>query len=592
MIGLDFSQPVQAALALSILAGMFVLFVRETYPVEVTAMGGAAVMVVLGLLPIKDGVAVLSNSAPWTIALMFLVMGGLVRTGAVEMIISVAERHAASRPKATIVGLFAFVAVASAFMNNTPLVAVMIPVVIQLAVRMKTAPSKLLIPLSYMTVMGGMITLIGTSTNLLVDGVAREQGLAPFSLFEIAPLGILVTLAGGAYLALFGDRLLPSRQSMGALLTDRSRMKYFTEVAVPEGSSLIGRAPLDVDLFRRDGVRVVDVLRGDASLRRDLAPVLLAEGDRVVLRTQMTELLGLKAHKDVVLVDKLSSVATETVEVLISPGCRMIGRSLGELRLRRRYGVYVLAAHRRNQNIGRQLDELVVRVGDTLLLEGAIGDIQRLAADMDLIDITHPTIKAFRRNKSPIAIAALIFIVVLAAFDAAPIMALALLAVVVILLTRCIDSDEAFSFVDGRLLAMIFAMLAVGEGLDQSGAVGLIVGAVRPWMEGMSPFLMILCVYFLGVVLTEFLSNNAVAVVYTPIAMELGTSLGLDPRPFAVAVMFSATLAFATPVGYQTNMMVYGPGGYRFSDYMKIGIPLNFITGILASVMIPLIWPL
>ena len=161
-----------------------------------------------------------------------------------------------------------------------------------------------------------------------------------------------------------------------------------------------------------------------------------------------------------------------------------------------------------------------------------------------------------------------------------------------ILLTRCIDSDEAFSFVDGRLLAMIFAMLAVGEGLDHSGAVGLIVTAVEPWLEGLSPFLMILCVYLLGLILTEFLSNNAVAVIYTPIAIELGMSLGLDPRPFVVAVMFSATLAFATPIGYQTNMMVYGPGGYRFSDYMKIGIPLNILTGLLASALIPLLWPL
>jgi di/tricarboxylate transporter len=592
MFGLEIAAEWQPWVAMAIMVGMLGLFVRETYPVEVTALGGAALMLVLGILPVKDGISVLSNPAPWTIVLMFLVMGGLVRTGAVEMVIRAAERHVGDRPKMTIVVLFGFIAVASAFMNNTPLVAVMIPVVMQIAVKMGTAPSKLLIPLSYVTVMGGMITLIGTSTNLLVDGVAAENGLEHFSIFEIAPLGIAITIVGGAFLALTANKLLPVRQSMGVLLSDRRKMKYFTEVAIPEDSPLIGQAVLEIDLFKRDGVRLIDVLRGDASLRRDLAPVVLAAGDRVVLRTEMTELLGLQNRKDLHLVDKLSSTQTETVEVLISPGCRMEGRRLGELRLRRRYGVYVLAAHRRNQNIGRQLDDLTVRVGDTLLLEGAVEDIQRLAADMDLVDISRPSIKPFRRTKAPIAVAALAGIVVLSAFDVAPILALGLVAVAVILITRCVDAEEAFSFVDGRLLAMIFAMLAVGQGLDHSGAVSLMVEAVAPSMAGLSPFLMILSVYFLGLVLTEFLSNNAVAVIYTPIVIELAQSLGLDARPFVVAVMFSASVAFATPVGYQTNMMVYGPGGYRFSDYMRVGIPLNIITGLVASALIPLIWPL
>jgi len=211
---------------------------------------------------------------------------------------------------------------------------------------------------------------------------------------------------------------------------------------------------------------------------------------------------------------------------------------------------------------------------------------------MDLVDISRPKVAAFRRPKAPIAIAALALIVVLSALDVAPILPLALIAVAVILITHCVDSDEAFSFVDGRLLAMIFAMLAVGEGLEQSGAVDMIVGGVAPWLEGLGPFLIILAVYAIGLIMTEFLSNNAVAVIYTPIAIELAEKLGHDPRPFVVAVMFSATLAFATPVGYQTNMMVYGPGGYKFSDFTRVGLPLNIITMLVCALLIPLIWPL
>ena len=592
MLGLELAQDTQAYVALGILFVMFVLFVRETFPVEVTAICGAAAMILVGILPEKEALKVLSNNAPWTIALMFMVMGGLVRTGAVEQIIGLAERHVGNRPKTTIAVLFVFVGLASSVMNNTPLVAVMIPVVIQMAARIGSAPSKLLIPLSHMTVLGGMLSLIGTSTNLLVDGSAHSAGLDHFGLFEIAPLGIAVMIAGGLYLAIFGRWLLPDRQSMASLLGDRKRTKYFTEVAIPEDSVLVGTPVLEVQQFKRAGVRVVDVLRGDLSLRRDLAGAVLQGGDRVVLRTEMTELLDMQSRTDMRIVDKLSSVQTETVEVLITPGCRLIGRALGELRLRRRYGVYVLAAHRKSQNIGRQLDELVVQVGDTLLLEGAMEDIKRLADDMDMVDVSHPKQRAYRRGKAPIAIGALLFVVVLSSFEVAPIYTLGFFAVAAILLTRCIDSDEALSFVDGRLMAMIFAMLAVGEALDRSGAVVMIVNFVQPLMEGLPPFAMILAVYLLGLILTEFLSNNAVAVLYTPIAIELAQQLGADPRPFVVAVMFSATLAFATPIGYQTNMMVYGPGGYKFTDFTKVGVPLNIITWLLCSALIPLIWPL
>jgi di/tricarboxylate transporter len=588
--------PLAPYLAVALLLGLFALFVTEIRPPEIVAFCGAALALALGLITTDDILAAFANPAPATIGAMFILSAALVRTGALEAVIDGLRDLAGRRPVIAIVSLLGGAAAASAFMNNTPVVMVLIPIVITLAREMRFAASKLLIPLSYMVILGGTCTLIGTSTNLLVDGVTRDMGFEPFTLFEIAPLGICVALVGGLFLGLVGTRLLPVRASPSLQLGDRQPKNWLADLHVEQDSPLVGQPVLEVPAFTRSGGRVVDVIRADQSLRRKLREVQIEAGDTVVVKTRDAELMTLRETTSegaaIAGLQPAGSRSSVVVEVLVGPSARVLGRTLGEMRWRRRYGVYPMALHREGTALTARLEDTRLEIGDTLLIDGAPEDIARLAEDAGLANLSQSGARAMRRGKAPIAIAVLAGVVLLSALNVAPILTLSLIGVAIVLLTRCLDADEGVGALDGRLLLLVVSMLAIGSALDRSGALDLIVGWLAPVLGKASPLLALAIIYAATSFLTELVTNNAVAVLMTPIAAGVATQLGLDPRPFIVAVMFGASASFATPIGYQTNTLVYNAGGYKFTDFLRIGLPMNILIGIVTVLLAPLIWPL
>jgi di/tricarboxylate transporter len=590
---IEMPETIAPFVVLAVVAVLFAAFVTERRPPEVVAMGAVAVLLISGSLSTTDFLDVFSNAAPLTIAAMFILSGAMERTGLIEAVGRYVSEMAVQKPFLALPMMMGAVMLASAFVNNTPVVIVLIPVVIRLAQRLKKAPSKLLIPLSYAAILGGTCTLIGTSTNLLVDGVAREAGLVPFGMFEISGIGVLMAASGMLYVLITGQRLLPDRHTIGDILDGGGRPRFLTEILIPQDSPLIGQKVTDIDAFKRAEARVVDVLRGEESLRRRLQEVVLEPGDRVVLKTRLGEVMSLReeGHFATPDMEPLRVRETMVVEALVGPRSRLVGQVLGRTRIRRAYGVYPMAVHRAGENLGRRFDHITLQSGDTLLLEGAAEDIRRLSAAEGLVNLAEPSEPPLRRDKAPFVLVVLATVVALAALEVMPIAGLAAIGAAAVLLTRCVDVDEALQAVDWHILLLIFAMLGVGAAMETSGALKMIIDAVSPWLHGMPPLLVLAIVYALTSVLTETVTNNAVAVLMTPLVIGLAAEMGVDPRPLVVAVMLGASASFATPIGYQTNTMVYSAGGYRFLDFLKIGVPMNIGVGAVAVLAIPLFWP-
>lgn len=591
----------EMAFVLGLLVLALLAFVWEKYPADIVALGVFSILLLSGVLPREKALAVFANPAPLTVAAMFVLSAALVRCGAIDWLSGAVTRLAGLPYPAVILLLVAVVAFISAWINNTPVVVVFVPVVLRLVQKMGLPASKFLIPLSYAAVLGGCCTLIGTSTNLVVNGILLERGARGLEMFELAWLGVPAAVIGALYLAFFGRRLLPAREMLSSILSEEERREYLTEAFVPADSPLIGRTLKSAGLVKPRGFRVMEIVRDGVALASDLATTPLAAGDRLVVACRPSGIAHARSTPgfDFTAEAGLEQIATlESVifEAAVAPNSELIGLKLGELNFRQRYRAVVLAVHRDGVNVREKLDSMPLALGDILLLMGTEQAMNVIRREHDLILFDRPPLPSLSLHRRiPIVIGAITSVVALETLGWVPIEVGAISASVLLCLTGCLKPKEAYQSIEWNLLFVIFGMLALGAAMQHTGAASwlahLLVSGVGQLVAGpVKPLVMLACVYLVTSFLTEVLSNNAIAALMAPIAIGIAVEAGLDARPFIIAVTFAASAAFATPIGYQTNTYVYGIGGYRFTDFVKIGLPLNVLCFLVAMYVIPRVW--
>lgn len=592
------------AIVLLVLAVM----IRGLRTPDMTLLGGAVVLAVAGVITPAQLVGGFSNQGMLSIAALFVVAAGLRETGVLDAI----GRHTlprSNRPRTVLARLCPEVAGVSAFLNNTAVVAMLLPIVGDWCRRFRVSPSRVLLPLSYAAVLGGTCTLIGTSTNLIVNGLMlrhaaqavdaqQARALHAIGFFEVAWFGVPATVLGLGYLLLIGRHLLPERRELVEDIGQTAR-EYLVNMRVTANSPLIGQRIEQAGLRHLPGLFLIEIVRGD----RVLAPVTpdetLRAGDRLTFTGQRSTIVDLERMPGLEAIDPHAEPAAHAggdryyTEAVVSSTSPLSGRNIRDSNFRALYNAVVVAVHRGGEHLSGRVGDIVLQAGDTLLLQTGPHFLRAHSNNPDFYLISGVRDgRPVRREKTWLAVAYLVLLVGLLVTGLVPVVVAAMLAGGLMVITGCISAGEARRGVQWNVLLAIAAALAIGEALVQSGAAEAAAHLVVRTTGRLGPLAALATVYFVAVLFTEVLTNSAAAVLVFPLAVSVANELGLDPRPFAMAVVFGASFGFATPVGYQTNLMVFGPGGYRFSDFVKVGLPLNILLWLLAIVLIPMIWPL
>jgi len=593
-----------ALLVLAVTVATLVLWVLEILPVDLVAILAMLVLVVTGQLTADEALRGFGNSALITVACMFVLSAGLIRTGALDLV-TTSMLHMGRGNKARTIGvLMLTIAGISAFMNNTPVAVIFLPVVLAVAVRLEIAPSKLLIPLSYATILGGTCTLIGTSTNLLVGQAVVKAGLPPLHLFDFAVPGVIYALSGLAFLALAGPYLLPVRASVtGAVSADAHAREFVTEIQFPDDSPLVGRSYQEV-IGRGPGLVPLMVIRGEetypAPLIANPRTQFIRGGDVLLLKGEPGAINRLLTRDGITLPRELGAALAglgkgktmTMVELVVNPNSPLIGRTLGGAEFSRRHGnASVIAVLRRDEHLRERVSEIRLRMGDTLLAvcdENRLDDLRNTSEFIMLEGIEQ---RVVRRDKAPLAIAILAMVVLVAAFGIQEMSFMAMAGAAAMILTGCLPLRLAYQAIDSSVIVLIAGTLAMGAAMDKSGAINWIAGQVSDILGHYGPHVVLGGLFLIAAVINALISNNAVAVLFTPLGIRIAHELHVAPEPFIFGLLFAASCDFSTPIGYQTNLFVYGPGGYRFLDYVRVGVPLTIVLFIVTMIIVPFFWP-